>query len=118
MKPTTTTSTNAAMKEYRHERPDNGDAFLPDTVSDGGVRGNDATFFAEEFVASALSGEPVEESARDELASDEDGGPFIILDEDGHLPPEMDGGEDELVTAGEEVALEQARGGRWAATGA
>jgi len=60
------------------DRPDDADAFLPDpTELDEPITDPDASF-AEEFIQSATTGETVDEDARDEIADDEDGGPFII----------------------------------------
>lgn len=101
-----------------HERTDDGNAFLPDTVGTGrGLHGADAQFFAEEFVASALTGESLNEDTRDEVVADEEGGPFLVLGEDGQLPPEP---QDEDLSELEDDTLgglEQARGSRWAARG-
>ena len=64
-------------------RPDNGDAFLPDptsTEAHGALTKTDAEFFAEEFIASATAGEPVEMEAADEVIEEEWGGPFLELE--------------------------------------
>src|SRR5690606_17247304 len=73
-------------------RPDSGDAFLPDPTdpTSRGGRGprasDDAEWFAEEYIASATTGEPVAEDARDEIRDDEEGGPFLELDAQAELP--------------------------------
>ena len=64
-------------------RPDDGDAFLPDpTTRDrhNALADSDVEFFAEEFIASATAGEPVEAEANDEVIEEEWGGPFLELD--------------------------------------
>lgn len=66
-------------------RPDDGEAFLPDpstTRSHGALGGTDVESFAEEFIASATAGEPVEMEAQDEVIEEEWGGPFLELDAD------------------------------------
>jgi hypothetical protein len=78
-------------------RPDDGEAFLPDpsmTRSHIALGGTDAESFAEEFIASATAGEPVEMDAQDEVVEEELGGPFVELDaESAELP---DAAENEL----------------------
>ena len=99
-------------------RPDDGNAFLPDTIGQGKPLGAaDAESFAEEFIGSATQGEPVYESAHEEVADDEEGGPFIVLDDEGRLPPEPD--ERDAEREGHEpVEHEHAiRGANWAAKG-
>lgn len=64
-------------------RPDDGEAFLPDpstTRSHIALGNTDAESFAEEFIASATAGEPVEMEAQDEVIEEEWGGPFLELD--------------------------------------
>ena len=64
-------------------RPDDGDAFLPDpTTRDrhNALADSDVESFAEEFIASATAGEPVEAEANDEVIEEEWGGPFLELD--------------------------------------
>ena len=97
-------------------RPDDGNAFLPDTIGQGRpLPAADAESFAEEFIGSALQGEPVYESAHEEVADDEEGGPFIVLDDEARLPPEPGDPERE---GSEPVEQEQAvRGANWAAKG-
>jgi hypothetical protein len=68
-------------------RSDDADAFMPDAASERGpLPSDDAESLAEEFIASALGGEPVAEEARDEVVIEEQGGPFLMLDEEGKLP--------------------------------
>lgn len=67
-------------------RADDAEAFLPDpnerdgTVKHGSLTKTDAESFAEEFIASATAGEPVEMDAQDEVVEEEWGGPFLELD--------------------------------------
>ena len=109
-----------AMPSKRSVRPDDGNAFVPDVV--GTVHppllSNDAESFAEEFVASATGAESVREDASDEVVDEEEGGPFIVLDEDAKLPPEPEERSPER-EGHERVKREQSlRGARWAARGA
>jgi hypothetical protein len=67
-----------AFDTKRSKRPDDGDAFVPDPLEGEHIHADDAESFAEEFIASALLGEPVEEDARDEVVAEEQGGPFLI----------------------------------------
>lgn len=62
-------------------RPDDGEAFLPDPTRRGAhITANDAESFGEEFVASATTGEPLHMDAADEVLEEEEGGPFLMLD--------------------------------------
>ncbi|MDB4938077.1 MAG: hypothetical protein JWP87_5049 [Labilithrix sp.] len=64
-------------------RSDDGEAFLPDptnTDSHYPLGATDGESFAEEFIASATGGEPVEMDAQDEVIEEEWGGPFLELD--------------------------------------
>jgi hypothetical protein len=71
----------------RSGRLDGGDAFVPDNVGKlEPLPSADAESFAEEFVASALGGESVRADSGDEVVDDEEGGPFILLDDDARLP--------------------------------
>jgi hypothetical protein len=71
----------------RARRTDDGDAFVPDAVSERTpIRADDAESFAEEFIAAALMGEPVAQDAADEVVDEEQGGPFIMLDDEAKLP--------------------------------
>jgi len=97
-------------------RPDDGNAFLPDTVGQGRpLPAADAESFAEEFIGSATRGEPVYEQAHEEVAEDEEGGPFIVLDDEGRLPPEP--GEPEQEGSELEEHEQAIRGANWAAKG-
>lgn len=72
-------------------RQDDGEAFLPDptTSDDRNPLGNvDGEWFAEEFIASATTGEPVEMDAQDEVIEEEEGGPFLELDSESSEPSE------------------------------
>ena len=73
-------------------RPDDAEAFLPDPGTTGShiaLGGTDGESFAEEFIASATAGEPVEMDAQDEVVEEEWGGPFLELDaEPSELPNE------------------------------
>jgi hypothetical protein len=75
-------------KELRRARRlDDGDAFVPDTISEHRhITADDAESFAEEFIAAALGGEPVAQEAADEVVAEEQGGPFILLDDEARLP--------------------------------
>lgn len=98
-------------------RPDDGNAFLPDTIGQGKpLPAADAESFAEEFIGSATLGEPVYEAAHEEVAEDEEGGPFIVLDDEGRLPPEPGEPEREGSEAVEEREP-SLRGANWAAKG-
>lgn len=70
----------------RSRRMDSADAFVPDPEEGRPIRAADAESFAEEFIATATTGESVEMDALDEIAADEDGGPYLDLDEDVDLP--------------------------------
>jgi hypothetical protein len=103
----------------RSSRSDDGNAFLPDTVGQHrSLPADDAESFAEEFIASATTGEPVGEDARDEVVDDEEGGPFIVLDDNAQLPPEPDERErDPEMDGHEPVSHEHANAiRRWMAT--
>ncbi len=72
-------------------RPDDGEAFLPDPSATGShiaLGGTDGESFAEEFIASATAGEPVEMDAQDEVIEEEWGGPFLDVDTEPPEPPE------------------------------
>lgn len=83
-----------AARQVAH-RPDDGQAFLPDpsTLPDRHVRLTEdaAEAFGEEFVAAVTGGgEDVATDALDELAEDEDGGPFLVLATDEDFPSQPD----------------------------
>lgn len=64
-------------------RQDDGEAFLPDPATrdrHNALADTDGESFAEEFIASATAGEPVEMDAQDEVVEEEWGGPFLELD--------------------------------------
>jgi hypothetical protein len=64
-------------------RTDDGNAFLPDPLADGRSKpagGTDSDFFAEEFLASATTGEPTNMDASDEVVEEEWGGPFLEVE--------------------------------------
>jgi len=100
-------------------RPDDGNAFLPDTIGElRPLPAADAEALAEEFIGAATGAESVTADAQDEVADDEEGGPFIVLDDDGQLPPEPEERSPER-EGDEPVRHEQGlRGARWAARGA
>jgi len=112
--------TGQAAREHRRasERPDDGNAFIPDTTGQSKpLASADAESFAEEFIGAATGAESVAEDAEDEVVDEEEGGPFIVLDDEARLPPEPEerGAERE---GREPVQREQlTRGARWAARG-
>ena len=59
-------------------RRDDADAFLPDPAEGNKLSADDAESFAEEFIASATTAEPVQQEAEDEVVDEEQGGPFLI----------------------------------------
>lgn len=73
---------------HKVPRPDGGEAFIHDPGS-GPARTRDelAEMVAEEYVASAISGEEVMFSDRDETAPEEYGGPYT----EEQIPPELMG---------------------------
>ena len=91
-------------------RPDDGEAFLPDPTRRGAhITANDAESFGEEFVASATTGEPLHMEAMDEVVEEEEGGPFLELDADATDIGD-DGDEVGVLTgAEEEVSLPRPR---------
>ncbi len=68
---------NANIRSHVH-RADDGNAFVPDPMDRNGAIPDDAESFAEEFIASATAGEPVEMDAADEVIEEEVGGPFVM----------------------------------------
>lgn len=107
----------------RPARVDDGNAFLPDIAdAEPGMTSSaaDAEFFGEEYIGAATTGESQSETARDEVVDEEEGGPFIVLGEDGSMPPD-DSPEHEAIEAEGHEPIAQAqsrRGARWAARGA
>ena len=84
-------------------RPDDGEAFIPDPSRRGAhVTANDAEFLAEEFLASATTGEPVHSDALDEVVDEEEGGPFLELDPEAEAPE----------ATGDEVSVPRPRNAR------
>ncbi len=76
-------------------RMDDGEAFLPDPSAEIGGRHTqlteaEAEAFGEEFIAAATTGEDVSADANDEVAEDEDGGPFLVLDTNEDEPVESE----------------------------
>jgi hypothetical protein len=74
-----------AVRKQAH-RPDTADAFLPDPEDGVYITADDAESFAEEFIATATTGEYVEMDALDEVSDDEDGGPYLELEDDVDAP--------------------------------
>jgi hypothetical protein len=75
--------TMTKIKSPTHGRSDDADAFLPDPQSRSGSHhrtGNDslAEALGREFLSAATSGEEVTEDIRDELTTEELGGPFVV----------------------------------------
>jgi hypothetical protein len=64
----------------RSPRRDGGDAFIPDPTSGVFIAASDAESLAEEFIAGVTSAGFAYEDARDELSSDELGGPYLTED--------------------------------------
>ena len=102
-------------------RTDSGFAFLPEPESGTrSARTADAEFFGEEYVASAIAGECVNEDVRDEVLEDEEGG-FHVIGEDEMTASAADSTLDleAVEPRGDALVLQQAlRGGRWVARGA
>jgi hypothetical protein len=63
---------------HAHRRPDDGNAFIPDPGT-GPARSRDdlATELAEEFLASAISGDDVAQDEMNQEVPEEEGGPFV-----------------------------------------
>jgi len=71
-------------------RPDDGEAFLPDSADKfNSLVKTDGESFAEEYIASALAGEPVEMEAQDEVVQEEWGGPFLEQEAEGADPNDV-----------------------------
>lgn len=105
----------------RPTRSDDGNAFLPD-ITDGklGVISSaaDAEFFGEEYIGSATTGESVSLDMRDEVVDEEEGGPFLVLGEDGSLPPDSEKGSIDTEGHAPVQQAQTGRGASWAARGA
>lgn len=89
------------LRAVRHlaHRTDAGDAFLPDPSMQldphAPLTSDVAESFGEEFIVGATSGgEDVALEANDEIADDEDGGPFLVLDGDGDVTEDDEDDED------------------------
>jgi hypothetical protein len=105
-------------REGPRGRPDDGNAFVPDTTGQSKpLASADAESFAEEFIGSATGAESVSEDAEDEVVDEEEGGPFIVLDADGQLPTEPE--EHSADRDGSEPVqkVQLTRAARWAARG-
>lgn len=92
---------------------------MPDTTGQlKPLASADAEAFAEEFIGAATGGESVMQDAEDEVTDDEEGGPFIVLDDHARLPPEP--AESSAEREGDEPVQQKqtTRGARWAAKGA
>lgn len=118
---TSAAKAHVTMSRTTSGRPDVADAFVPDVTGQARpLAARDAESDAEEFVASALYGESMNEAARDEVVDEEEGGPFVLLGEDGSMPSESrdaDGEEPNPAREGR-AAIRQAqahRGALWAA---
>jgi hypothetical protein len=62
----------------RHERSDDGNAFIPDPEGGPAHTSDDlAEILAEDFLQAATSGEDVAEESGDEVVPEELGGPFV-----------------------------------------
>lgn len=68
-----------AVRKQAH-RTDDADAFVPDPSEGSAIGPDDAESFAEEFIATATTGEYIDMDANDEVSDEEDGGPFLELD--------------------------------------
>jgi hypothetical protein len=122
MKSSSGTKTKASGRpvraQQRSSRPDDGNAFVADTIGQlKPLSSPDAEAFAEEFIGCATGAESVSEDAQDEVVDDEDGGPFIVLNDEAQLPTLPD--ENKAESEGHEsVEHEHAvRGANWAARG-
>lgn len=74
----------ALRKQSR--RKDDADAFVLDPIESGmRIKVDDAESVAEEFIATATTGESVEMDAQDEVIDEEDGGPFVEIESEVEL---------------------------------
>lgn len=87
---------------HRAHRADDGEAFLPDPYA-GTTRPREpltegaSEAFGEEFIEGATTGgADVSFEANDEIADDEDGGPFLVLDTDEDVPSHPTGLEPDI----------------------
>ena len=70
-------TTHTKTRPKHRESLDGGDAFIPDVArTHEHLKDDEAESFAEEFIATATSAEFVGEDARDEMLTEEIGGPF------------------------------------------
>lgn len=103
-------------RSNRPGRPDDGNAFVPDTTGQHKpLASADAESFAEEFIESATQAGSVSEDAEDEVVDDEEGGPFIVLDDDGALPSETEEASPEREGHDAVQQRQTSRAARWAA---
>lgn len=110
----------SSVRKFRSPsgRSDDGNAFVPDTIGQlRPIPAVDAEAFAEEFIGSATTAESVKEDAVDEVVVEEDGGPFIVLDDDARLPASTDERKAEREGAESMQREQSCRGARWAARG-
>jgi hypothetical protein len=75
-----TAGTTSTTRGYRRDRPDNGEAFIPDPSVVGRARAHDplAEELAEEFLESATTANEVTADRMDEPVAEEEGGPFVV----------------------------------------
>jgi len=66
----------AHMGRSKRERPDGGDAFIPESAQISGTPDGVAELMAEQYLRGA-SGDECEDATRDEEVSEELGGPFV-----------------------------------------
>jgi hypothetical protein len=80
------TEKSTSRRRPSHPVPDDGEAFIPDIVRQGGglathssrrTSDDETEASAEEFLLSATSAEDAFEDARDEFVLEEIGGPFV-----------------------------------------
>ncbi len=75
----------------RKPRPDDANAFVTDTTGERRpLPEAEAEALAEEFIGAATGGESLAQEAEDELAPDEDGGPYLVLEEEELLEEELE----------------------------
>lgn len=97
-------------------RPDDGNAFVPDTIGQARpLPVPEAESIAEEFIDAATRAGPVAMEATDEVVPEEEGGPFLFLDDDGNVPSEPI--ETQIEEDAFEEEREESRGADWTARG-
>jgi hypothetical protein len=74
----------------KRERPDGADAFIPESAQISGTSDDLAELLAEHYLREA-SGDDSEEGARDDLVSEEVGGPFVETSPDEEYGPTKKG---------------------------